>query len=52
MLPFMLSFAPMIYDTVELKNQGISGAALGWVALIGGFGILLVVYLLARRRPG
>lgn len=35
-----------------LKNQGISGAALGWVALIGGFGILLVVYLLARRRPG
>jgi deoxycytidine triphosphate deaminase len=33
-----------------LKNQGITGAALGWVALIGGFGILLVVYLLARRR--
>jgi hypothetical protein len=33
-----------------LKNQGISGTALGWVALISGLGIFLVVYLLTRRR--
>ena len=34
-----------------LKSQGITGAALGWVALIGGFGILFVIYLLTRKSP-
>ena len=33
-----------------LTSHGVSGAALGWVSLIGGLGILLVVYLLTRRR--
>lgn len=33
-----------------LQAQKLSGMALGWVGLIGGFGILLVVYLLARRQ--
>jgi deoxycytidine triphosphate deaminase len=33
-----------------LKSNGVSGTALGWVALTGGFCVLLVVYLLARRR--
>jgi len=45
------SLSIMFGAVTFLKNHGISGAALGWVALIGGFGILLVVYLLARRRP-
>jgi deoxycytidine triphosphate deaminase len=33
-----------------LQGHGVSGMSLGWIWLIGGFGILLVVYLLARRR--
>ena len=33
-----------------LRTQGVTGAALGWVALLSGFGLLLVVYLLARRK--
>jgi len=33
-----------------LQGHGVNGTALGWTALIGGLGILLVVYLLARRR--
>jgi deoxycytidine triphosphate deaminase len=28
-----------------LKSQGINGIALGWVAIIGGLGVLFVVYL-------
>jgi deoxycytidine triphosphate deaminase len=32
-----------------LRDHGISGTALGWVALLGGLAILLVVYLLARK---
>jgi deoxycytidine triphosphate deaminase len=34
-----------------LQSHGVTGTALGAVALIGGFGILGVVYLLARRKP-
>jgi hypothetical protein len=33
-----------------LQGHGINGVALGWVWLVGGLGILLVVYLLARRN--
>jgi hypothetical protein len=33
-----------------LQGHGVTGAALGWASLIGGFGILLVVYLLAKRK--
>ena len=35
-----------------LQGRGITGMALGWIWLIGGLGILLVVYLLARRKAG
>ncbi len=35
-----------------LQSKGITGTALGWAGLIGGAGILLVVYLLTRRKPG
>ncbi len=34
-----------------LEGKGITGVALGWIWLIGGIGILAVVYLLARRKP-
>lgn len=34
-----------------LKDKGITGAALGWVALIAGFGVLLVIYLVSRQSP-
>ena len=34
-----------------LKNQGITGAALGWVALVGGLGVLLVIFFLGRKSP-
>jgi deoxycytidine triphosphate deaminase len=33
-----------------LRTHGITGAALGWVALIAGLGILLVVYLVTTRH--
>jgi len=33
-----------------LQAQKFSGTALGWTGLVGGFGILLVVYLLAKRK--
>ncbi len=33
-----------------LQGRGITGTALGAVALVGGLGILLVVYLVARRK--
>jgi ABC-type Fe3+-siderophore transport system permease subunit len=33
-----------------LQGHGISGMALGWVWLIGGLAVFLVVYLLARRK--
>jgi deoxycytidine triphosphate deaminase len=33
-----------------LQGHGVTGVALAWVWLIGGIGILLVVYLLARRK--
>jgi deoxycytidine triphosphate deaminase len=33
-----------------LQGHGITGTALGSVALVAGLGLLLVVYLLARRR--
>ncbi len=34
-----------------LQGHGVTGTALGWVELIAGFGTLLVVHLLARRKP-
>jgi deoxycytidine triphosphate deaminase len=33
-----------------LQGHGVTGVALGWVWFVGGCGILLVVYLLARRK--
>lgn len=36
-----------------LKDHGVTGTALGWVAVIGGLGIFLLVYLLSRNpKPG
>jgi hypothetical protein len=32
-----------------LQDHGVTGTALGWVALIAGLVLLLLVYLLARR---
>jgi hypothetical protein len=32
-----------------LREQGITGVALGWVALIGGLGIFLVIFFLSRK---
>lgn len=32
-----------------LKDHGVTGTALGWVAVLGGLGIFLLVYLLSRR---
>ena len=34
-----------------LRDRGINGAALGWVALVCGLGILLVIFLLGRKSP-
>jgi len=42
--------AIMFGGVTFLQDRGVTGTALGWVALIAGFGLLLVVYLLARRR--
>ena len=32
-----------------LKAQGITGTPLGWVALVGGFGVFFVIFLLNRK---
>jgi deoxycytidine triphosphate deaminase len=32
-----------------LKDRGVTGSALGWVALLAGLGILFVIYLLSRK---
>lgn len=32
-----------------LRDHGINGTALGWVAIVGGLGIFLVIYLVSRR---
>lgn len=32
-----------------LKDHGITGTALGWVGVIGGLGIFLLIYLLSRK---
>ncbi len=34
-----------------LKDHGVTGTALGWVAIIGGIGIFVLVYLLGRKTP-
>ena len=47
----ILGCLSIMYGAVTfLQGHGITGTALGWVALISGFGVLLVVFLLARRR--
>jgi deoxycytidine triphosphate deaminase len=33
-----------------LQSHGVTGTSLGWVSVIGGFGLLLVVYLLVHRK--
>jgi hypothetical protein len=41
----------ILYGVITfLQTQKLSGTALGWTGLIGGFGILVVVYLLAKRK--
>jgi deoxycytidine triphosphate deaminase len=41
----------LMYGAVTfLQTHGITGTPLGWVSVIGGFGILLVVYFLVHRR--
>jgi hypothetical protein len=32
-----------------LRDHGVNGTALGWVAIVGGLGIFLVIYLVSRR---
>ena len=34
-----------------LKDKGITGTALGWVALVAGFGVFFVIFLLNRKSP-
>jgi deoxycytidine triphosphate deaminase len=47
----ILGCLSIMYGIVTfLQGHGITGTALGWVALIAGFGVLLVVFLLARRK--
>jgi deoxycytidine triphosphate deaminase len=42
----------IVYGALSfLKDRGFSGSALAWIALIGGFGILFVIYLLSRKSP-
>lgn len=33
-----------------LQSHGITGNPLGWVSVIGGFGLLLIVWLIVRRK--
>jgi len=41
----------LMYGAVTfLQSHGITGNPLGWVSVIGGFGLLLVVYLLVPRK--
>jgi len=44
------SLAIMFGAVAFLQGHGINGMALGWVWLIGGLAVFLVVYLLARRK--
>lgn len=32
-----------------LRDSGVTGTALGWVAVLGGLGVFLVIYLLSRK---
>jgi deoxycytidine triphosphate deaminase len=32
-----------------LRDRGVTGSALGWVAVVGGLGVFLVIFLLSRR---
>jgi deoxycytidine triphosphate deaminase len=32
-----------------LRDHGVTGTALGWVSVVGGLGIFLVIYLITRR---
>jgi deoxycytidine triphosphate deaminase len=42
----------LMYGAVTfLQSHGVTGTPLGWVSMIGGFGVLLVVFILVRRRP-
>lgn len=42
----------IMYGAVTfLKDKGVTGVALGWVAVICGFGVLFVIYLLSRKSP-
>jgi len=43
-------FALMYGAVTFLQSHGVTGTPLGWVSIIGGFGVLLVVYILVRRR--
>jgi deoxycytidine triphosphate deaminase len=44
-------FLAIMYGAVTfLQTRGVTGAALGIVSIVGGFGILAVVYLLARHK--
>jgi deoxycytidine triphosphate deaminase len=41
---------PIMYGAfVFLKDQGITGKVLGWISVIGGLGILFLIYLLSRK---
>jgi len=47
----ILGSLSIMFGAVKFLNgHGVTGTAQGWVALIGGLGILLVVYLLVRRK--
>jgi hypothetical protein len=35
---------------VFLTSEAIAGALLGWVWIVGGVGIFLVVYVIAKRK--
>jgi deoxycytidine triphosphate deaminase len=44
-------FSVMFGIVTFLRDHGVTGTALGWVALIGGLGIFVLIYLLSMRKP-
>lgn len=47
----ILGCVALMYSAVTfLQSHGIQGNPLGWVSMIGGSGLLLIIFLIVRRR--